>query len=159
MSLQILVVDDDVDSGRILGWLLESMGYLNFTLAHDGLQALQAAEALLPDVILLDIGLPGLNGYEVCRQLRSNPQLAQTLIIAQSGWGEARDREMAYFAGFDHHLAKPVPPEQLATLLAKVVPRTRVTKAALRGQSARLRARPYADVLSPCASEQVHDRE
>jgi signal transduction histidine kinase len=120
--LNILVVDDNVDSATTTGWLLESMGYDNYRLAHDGLQALAAAEDLTPNVILLDIGLPGMNGYEVCRQLRSNPLFEHTLIIAQTGWGQDRDREMAYFAGFDHHFVKPLKPEDISSLLAKVTP-------------------------------------
>jgi CheY-like chemotaxis protein len=71
-------------------------------------------------VILLDIGLPGMNGYEVCRELRRNPQFEKTMIIAQTGWGQDRDREMAYFAGFNYHLVKPLKPTDLAALFAKV---------------------------------------
>ena len=119
-SLQILVVDDNIDAATTVVWLLESMGYENCTIAHDGPTALEIARELQPDVILLDLGLPGMNGYEVCRELRRNPMFADTLIIAQTGWGEERNREMAYFAGFNHHFVKPLQPDDLAGLLAKV---------------------------------------
>ncbi|HEY0962886.1 MAG TPA: response regulator [Pseudomonadales bacterium] len=119
-SLQILVVDDNVDAATTVVWLLESMGYENCTVAHDGPTALEIAREMQPDVILLDLGLPGMNGYEVCRELRRNPVFADTLIIAQTGWGEERNREMAYFAGFNHHFVKPLQPDDLAGLLAKV---------------------------------------
>jgi CheY-like chemotaxis protein len=119
-TLQILVVDDNIDAATTVVWLLESMGYENCTVAHDGPTALDVARELQPDVILLDLGLPGMNGYEVCRELRRNPMFADTLIIAQTGWGEERNREMAYFAGFNHHFVKPLKPDDLAGLLAKV---------------------------------------
>lgn len=119
-ALQILVVDDNSDAATTVVWLLESMGYDNCAVAHDGPQALEMARQLQPDVILLDLGLPGMNGYEVCRELRRNPLFADTLIIAQTGWGEDRNREMAYFAGFNHHFVKPLKPDDLAGLLAKV---------------------------------------
>ncbi|MGV3593331.1 MAG: response regulator [Gammaproteobacteria bacterium] len=123
-SLQILVVEDNYDSATTTGWLLESMGYPNYTLAQDGPTALEIARRTQPDVVMLDIGLPGMNGYEVCRELRRNPLFADTLIIAQTGWGQDRYREMAYFAGFDHHLTKPLRPVDLEALLSKVVPRS-----------------------------------
>ncbi|MGV3592858.1 MAG: response regulator, partial [Gammaproteobacteria bacterium] len=69
-SLQILVVEDNYDSATTTGWLLESMGYPNYTLAQDGPTALEIARRTQPDVVMLDIGLPGMNGYEVCRELR-----------------------------------------------------------------------------------------
>ncbi|MDY6983551.1 MAG: response regulator [Pseudomonadota bacterium] len=123
-ALQILVVEDNIDSATTTGWLLESMGYPNYTLAQDGPTALEIARRMQPDVVMLDIGLPGMNGYEVCRELRRNPVFADTLIIAQTGWGQDRYREMAYFAGFDHHLTKPLRPVDLEALLSKVVPRS-----------------------------------
>lgn len=123
-SLQILVVEDNYDSATTTGWLLESMGYPNYTLAQDGPTALEVARRMQPDVVMLDIGLPGMNGYEVCRELRRDPRFVNTLIIAQTGWGQDRYREMAYFAGFNHHLTKPLRPVELEALLSKVVPRS-----------------------------------
>ncbi|MES2604929.1 MAG: response regulator [Pseudomonadota bacterium] len=119
-TLNILVVDDNIDSATTTGWLLESMGYPQYSLAHTGPEAIEVAKKNLPDVILLDIGLPGMNGYEVCRELRRDPRFEHTLIVAQTGWGQDRDREMAYFAGFDHHLVKPLKPEDIGALFAKV---------------------------------------
>ena len=119
-NLHILVVDDNMDSAMTLVWLLETMGYDDCSVAHDGPQALAMAKELEPDVILLDLGLPGMNGYEVCRELRRNPKFADTLLIAQTGWGEDHNREMAYFAGFNHHFVKPLKAEDLSDLLAKV---------------------------------------
>ncbi len=122
-ELRILIVDDDHDSGTTTAWLLDSMGYSHHHIARNGPEALELAEAFLPDVILLDIGMPGMNGYEICRQLRRNPLFAQTLIVAQTGWGEDRHRDMARFAGFNEHLTKPVRPVDLEALFAKVAPR------------------------------------
>lgn len=115
--LHVLVVDDNVDSAQTMGWMLELIGH-RFTLAHDGLAALDIARALHPDVILLDIGLPGLNGYDVCRELRKDPAFEKTLLIAQTGWGQERDRQNAQEAGFDHHLIKPVSLDNLSRLLS-----------------------------------------
>jgi signal transduction histidine kinase len=124
-GLRILVVDDNADSAETTGWLLESMGHPDIRLAHDGPQALAVAAETEPDVILLDIGLPGMNGYDVCRELRRDPRFADTLIVAQTGWGQDRDREMAYFAGFSHHLVKPLNPDDLVALFTRVKPRVR----------------------------------
>ncbi|MGV3593332.1 MAG: response regulator, partial [Gammaproteobacteria bacterium] len=127
--LRILVVDDNADSAVTTGWLLESMGHAEIRLAHDGPEALAAAAEMQPDVILLDIGLPGMNGYDVCRELRRDPRFANTLIVAQTGWGQDRDREMAHFAGFSHHLVKPLKPQDLAALFTQVKPRMPVDSA------------------------------
>jgi signal transduction histidine kinase len=118
--LQILIVDDNVDSATTTGWLLEMMGH-KYSLAHTGPYALELAQTLQPDVVLLDIGLPGMSGYEVCRQMRSNPLFENTLIVAQTGWGQERDREMARQAGFDHHLVKPLKLDDIMALFATVV--------------------------------------
>src|SRR5690606_42157880 len=98
------------------GWMLELLGHQCF-LAHNGTEALTQAGELGPDAILLDIGLPDISGYEVCRRLRAQPRFAQTLIIAQTGWGQHRDRDRAQQAGFSHHLVKPLRLEQIAALL------------------------------------------
>jgi CheY-like chemotaxis protein len=121
--LQILVVDDDADSATTTAWLLESMGYPNHHIARSGPEALELAQAHVPDVILLDIGLPGMNGYEICRELRRNPLFKETLIVAQTGWGQERHRDMARFAGFSEHLVKPLRPGDLEALFVKVDPR------------------------------------
>ncbi|MDY6983092.1 MAG: response regulator [Pseudomonadota bacterium] len=129
-GLRILVVDDNTDSAETTGWLLESMGHSDIRLAHDGPQALALAAEFEPDVILLDIGLPGMNGYDVCRELRRDPRFADTLIVAQTGWGQDRDREMAHFAGFSQHLVKPLKPDDLASLFTRVKPRAHTASAA-----------------------------
>ncbi|HEY4957140.1 MAG TPA: response regulator, partial [Caldimonas sp.] len=87
--------------------------------ARDGPEALARAAALRPEAILLDLGLPGLNGYEVCRRLRAEPWARATPIIAITGWGQADDRQRSKDAGFDGHLVKPVVFEELAALLAE----------------------------------------
>lgn len=112
----ILVVDDNVASAQTTGWMLELIGH-DYTLAHDGKEAIEMAERIQPDVIMLDIGLPGMSGYDVCRELRKNPAFKDTLIIAQTGWGQKRDREMAQEAGFNHHLVKPLNLQDLTALL------------------------------------------
>lgn len=119
-GLSVLVVDDNVPSAKTTGWMLEMIGHTP-QLAHDGLEALEVARAIVPAVILLDIGLPGMNGYDVCRELRKDPRFAQTVFIAQTGWGQARDREQAKEAGFDHHLVKPVDLEKLSALLNEAI--------------------------------------
>jgi signal transduction histidine kinase len=117
--LNVLVVDDNIASAKTAGWMLEMIGH-HATLAHDGLDALAAARTQHPDVILLDIGLPGMNGYDVCRELRKDPAFAHTVMIAQTGWGQERDRRLASEAGFDHHLTKPVNFEEFSGLLAAI---------------------------------------
>ena len=114
--LRVLVVDDNVPSAKTIGWMLELSGHMP-TLAHDGESALDLARKLQPDVVLLDIVMPGMNGYDVCRALRDDPTFAGTVMIAQTGWGQARDRQQAREAGFDHHLTKPVKFEDLDGLL------------------------------------------
>lgn len=113
---RILIVDDNVASAQTTGWMLETLGH-DYTLAHSGQQALEVAESLKPDAILLDIGLPGMNGYDVCRELRKKSQFKNTLIIAQTGWGQQRDRDMAHDAGFNHHLVKPLSLDDISALL------------------------------------------
>jgi signal transduction histidine kinase/DNA-binding response OmpR family regulator len=114
---RILVVDDNVDAAKILARLLAMEGH-EVAVAHDGTAALEIAHDHRPDVILLDIGLPGMDGYEVARRLRQNPAFDPTLLIALTGYGHAEDRQRALETGFDEHLVKPVSPEDLSSLLA-----------------------------------------
>lgn len=118
-SMRILVVDDNVASAQTIGWMLEMIGH-ETTLVHSGTDALAIAAQLRPDIIFLDIGLPGMNGYDVCRALRSDPALEGTVIVAQTGWGQKRDRELAQEAGFNHHLVKPVSLDDLQRILTQV---------------------------------------
>ncbi|WP_426237806.1 response regulator [Pararhizobium sp. DWP1-1-3] len=114
---KVLVVDDNRELAFMLGLMLEEMGH-DFEIAHDGPMALQAAQRYRPDVILLDIGLPGMDGYEVCRAFRKDELFKTTSIIAQTGWGQSRDKALAGEAGFNHHLTKPVAFEDLEKLLS-----------------------------------------
>jgi PAS domain S-box-containing protein len=113
---RILIVDDNLDGAESLAMLLEEVGQETCE-AHDGLQAIDAAERLRPDAILLDIGLPKLNGYEVCRRIRQRPWGAKVMIVALTGWGQDEDRQRSVEAGFDTHLVKPVDFELLMKLL------------------------------------------
>lgn len=120
---RILVVDDNIESAKTTGWMLEMMGHVYY-LAHDGEEALTAAKKYLPEVILLDIGLPRINGYEVCRTLRRDPRFRNTVFIAQTGWGQQKDRDEARAAGFDHHLVKPLDFQKFSELIADLPQRT-----------------------------------
>jgi DNA-binding response OmpR family regulator len=116
--LRILVVDDDEATARSLAWLLRLYGYEVQT-APDGRTALQAAQARPPDVVLLDLGLPGMDGYEVAKRLREQADQARPFLIALSGYGQRSDRLRSRQAGIDLHLVKPVEPERLCRLLAR----------------------------------------
>jgi CheY-like chemotaxis protein len=116
--LRILIVDDNHDSADMLGTLLQLAGHETFA-AHDGLAAVEEAARLDPDVILLDIGLPMLNGYEAARRIRQQQgQKRRPLLVAFTGWGQEDDRRRSAEAGFDAHLVKPVDDVVLGTLLA-----------------------------------------
>jgi CheY-like chemotaxis protein len=95
--------------------LLQAMGFEAVS-AHDGVEALETAAHFAPDTVLLDIGLPRLNGYEVARRLRERGG-QRKLLVALTGWGQEEDRERARAAGFDHHLVKPVDLQQLTRIL------------------------------------------
>jgi signal transduction histidine kinase len=111
-SYRILVVDDNVDSAEIVSALLQFAGH-EVHMAHDGAGAIEAALRLLPDVVFLDIGLPDMSGVEVAAALRGYPQLAKTVLVALTGYGQDKDRMGAMAAGFNHHLTKPVNMETL----------------------------------------------
>jgi PAS domain S-box-containing protein len=113
---RILVVDDNQDAAESLGMLLQMMGNEVRT-AHDGPEAVEAAAAFRPDVVLLDIGLPKLNGYEVARRIREQDGGADRMLIALTGWGQEEDRRRSKEAGFDHHVTKPVEFADLQKLL------------------------------------------
>ncbi|HEV7392494.1 MAG TPA: response regulator [Burkholderiales bacterium] len=116
-SLRILVVDDNQDSACSMTLLLELQGH-EVQVAHAGQVALRMAQESTPDVILLDIGMPGMNGYEVARHLRSQAAFADTLLVAVTGYGRASDVKQTESAGFDHHLVKPIDYDKLQSLLA-----------------------------------------
>ncbi|MDB5752430.1 MAG: putative histidine kinase, hybrid [Ramlibacter sp.] len=117
-AARVLVVEDNVDGREMLVSLLESLGY-EVACAGDGPQALERAAAFDPQVVLLDLGLPGMDGVEVCRRLRRLPRLDRAFILALTGWGAERDRARTAQAGFDAHLTKPLEPQALLQALAR----------------------------------------
>lgn len=114
---RVLVVDDNADAVESWTLLLQHEGH-EVCCARDGGSALEAAGSFHPDVALLDIGLPGISGYDVARWIRRQPWGAQVLLIAVTGWGQPEDKRRTAAAGFDHHLTKPVSPEMVNRLLA-----------------------------------------
>jgi signal transduction histidine kinase/ActR/RegA family two-component response regulator len=115
---RILVADDNPDSLESLAMVLRLRGN-DVRTAADGAQAVAEAQSYRPDVILLDIGMPTMNGYDACRRIRQNEWGRGVLLIALTGWGQDEDRERSREAGFDHHLVKPVDPEALMRHVAK----------------------------------------
>jgi PAS domain S-box-containing protein len=116
--LRILVVDDNRDSAESLGMLFRLAGH-EVRVAHDGLEAVAAAAELRPDAVVLDIGLPKLDGYAVAARIRGEEWGRKTTLIAVTGWGQEEDKERSRVAGFDHHLVKPVDPTALIKLLSQ----------------------------------------
>lgn len=115
--LRVLVVDDNSDAAETLAMLLGLWGH-DVQSAADGPTALATALAHVPDVVLLDISLPGMSGYEVAEQLRAKPELRDTVLIAMTGYGQAEDKKETRQAGFATHLVKPVEPNMLQKLLS-----------------------------------------
>jgi signal transduction histidine kinase/ActR/RegA family two-component response regulator len=116
---RILVTDDNVDSAKSLARLLELLGN-DVSTANDGLQAVDLAVTFRPDVVLLDIGMPRLNGYEACRRIREQTWGMNAILIAMTGWGQEEDKQRSEEAGFDYHLVKPVDFKALEKLLASL---------------------------------------
>lgn len=121
LSLRVLVVDDNVDSAESLAALMAALGH-ETRVCHDGPSALASAAEMRPDLVLLDLGLPGMSGLEVAPRLRAIPGLERVVIVAQTGWGQDADRQRSREAGIDRHLVKPVSPEALAEALAQLPP-------------------------------------
>jgi len=119
-TLRILVVDDNQDAAESLGILLKRAGH-EVALANDGASALHTASTLNPTVVLLDLGLPGMNGFELCRRLRQQG-LQGALMVAVTGYGRDSDRHRTREAGFDRHLVKPVAFDQLIEVMASARP-------------------------------------
>jgi CheY-like chemotaxis protein len=113
---RVLVADDNRDSAESLGMLLRLMGN-DVRIVYDGMAAVSEAEAFRPDVILLDIGMPNLDGYEAARRIREQPWSEGALLVALTGWGNAEDKRRASEAGFDRHFTKPIHPSELRRLL------------------------------------------
>jgi CheY-like chemotaxis protein len=116
---RILVVDDNEDAAEWLATVLRLHGHETHV-AHDGLEAVTTAERIRPDAVLLDIGLPRLDGYEACRRIRAQSRGRDLLLVALTGWGQDEDRQESRDAGFDAHLVKPVDDEVLLKLLASL---------------------------------------
>lgn len=114
--LQVLVVDDNVDTAESLCLFVQMAGNIART-ANDGEEALNLANQFKPDVVLLDVGLPKLNGYDVAKAIRQQEWGRRTMLIAITGWGQVEDKARSREAGFDHHLVKPIDPETLITLI------------------------------------------
>jgi CheY-like chemotaxis protein len=114
---RVLVVDDNIDAAETLSLLLRLQGY-HVAMAHDGASALKQASELPPDIVLLDIGLPGIDGFEVARLLRQRG-FSKTTLVAVTGYSGADDVQQALEAGFDHHVVKPVPFELLKELIGQ----------------------------------------
>jgi CheY-like chemotaxis protein len=117
---RILVADDNVDSADCLARLLKIAGH-ELRVAYDGPTALALATNFQPKVVLLDIGIPGLSGYDVARQLRETPETKHATLVAITGWGQPEDQQRSIEAGFNHHLLKPVKPATLQQLLASIL--------------------------------------
>ena len=118
-GLRVLVVDDNADAAAMLGMVLESLGH-RVAVEHDSHAALERARRERPDVCLLDIGLPDIDGNELAQRLRAQPETANAVLIAVTGYGHESDRRQSLAAGFAHHLVKPADTRQLAALLADV---------------------------------------
>ena len=137
----MLVVDDNRDAAEMVATVLEMEGHESKAV-NDGMQALACVDEYEPEVIVLDIGLPGIDGYEVARRLRRLPKTRDALLIALTGYGQSADQQHARDAGFDHHLVKPTDMDAVVRLIARwhethpgATPRERLDAAALRTPS------------------------
>jgi len=118
-SLHILVVDDNFPAAQTTGWMVETMGHA-YDLANGADTALTAAQLKAPDVILMDIGLPGVNGFDLCTEMKAMPALSETVFIAHTGYGEQRHRDRAAQVGCSHFLLKPFEPAKLEAILTDI---------------------------------------
>jgi len=124
-GLRIVVADDNVDAANMLSALLEASGHTAEPV-HDGLQALRRIESVRPDLAILDIGMPSLNGYEVARALRATPGNDGIMLVALTGWGGELDRERSTNSGFDAHLTKPAAAGDLERILGLAAARRNI---------------------------------
>ncbi len=118
---RIMLVDDNIDYAKTMSALLESIGN-EVRVAHDGFEALSVAKEFVPDVAFLDIGMPGMSGYELAQVLRQSPETANTILVAVTGWGQEKDKQLSSSAGFNYHLVKPVNVAQLAKIISSEFP-------------------------------------
>ncbi|MEX0702547.1 MAG: ATP-binding protein [Planctomycetales bacterium] len=122
---RVLVVDDNVGAVRMLSLLLQRLGEHEVETAHDGPTALRKLAEFRPEIVLLDIGLPGMDGYEVAARVRGNPEFDDVLLVALTGYGQDEDRRKSRRVGFDEHLVKPPALDQIAQILTRTAPGTR----------------------------------
>jgi len=113
---RILIADDNLDAAESLQLWLQLSGH-EVQIAASGVAALELAATFLPEVALLDLGMPGLNGFDVARRIRKAPWGKSMVLIALTGWGQEEDRRRTAEAGFDHHLTKPIPPDTIEELI------------------------------------------
>lgn len=125
-ELRILVVDDNEASAKTIGWTIELLGY-KVELAYDGPSALKAVEGFSPNLVLLDIGLPGMNGYELCEKMRELPDLKNTVFIAQTGWSEPEHMKRSSEAGFNYHWVKPLEFAKIGPMIADIAREHKLT--------------------------------
>jgi CheY-like chemotaxis protein len=118
---RILIADDNADSAESMGMLLRLMGN-DVRIASDGLEAVEQAASFQPDIVLMDIGMPRLDGYEAARRIRNQDWSRDTLLVAVTGWGPSDDSDEATAAGFDCHFTKPLDPAELRRLVSGVRP-------------------------------------
>ena len=130
VPLKILIVDDNEGSAKTLGWMMELLEH-EVKLAHDGKSCLEAAASFRPDVVLLDIGLPGMSGYEVCSAMRDDSAYKDTVFIAQTGWGQSEHQQRSKEAGFHYHLVKPIKMDELQNLITSLEAVPAANRAAL----------------------------
>jgi CheY-like chemotaxis protein len=117
VASRVVIIDDNQDAAHTMSMLVEQLGG-SARMAHDPLSGLAAVQEFHPDMVFLDIGMPGMDGYETCRRIRRQPSRRHIVIVAVTGWGQPQDKQRALDAGFDAHLTKPVDPTAFARVLA-----------------------------------------
>jgi CheY-like chemotaxis protein len=155
---RVLIIEDNVDVANALRVLVTSIGHV-VQIAHDGPSGIRLLETFTPDALLLDIGLPGMNGYEVARRVRSMAIGEKILIVAVTGWGQESDREHARQAGFDHHLTKPVRRVELERALRSVprgTAREALIASSIAAPSAPTGSTPGNSLRRPAGSRAAH---
>jgi signal transduction histidine kinase/FixJ family two-component response regulator len=153
---RVLVVDDNQDFANSLALILRAMDN-DVRVVHDGPAGLAAAREFRPDIAFLDIGLPGLNGYDLARHLREHPATATATLVAITGWGQDKDRQRAFASGFDHHLVKPVETQRVLAILGAAPPASERTTGAMRASAHD--AADAADAADDAQREPRTDRE
>ena len=116
-KLKVLIADDNQDAAITMGWILEAKG-CEVEVVEDGPAALEAVQTFTPDLVLLDIGMPGMNGYDLCIALRQNASLKHAIFVAQTGWGQPSHIQRSKESGFHHHLVKPLDLKDLEPIVA-----------------------------------------